>query len=124
MQNIDLNIVILIDFMSFLIYNHVNNFEAVQSALLFLLQLRIMSPDTVSILGATVALQVRLDVWSLLDGIVQLKHAIIFTRLLSLSHRLGESKLRSINTLQLLANTSYFSSKLVTYLEQNQIRIT
>lgn len=69
------------------------------ASLFILLQLRVMTPNTIRVIYPPVTLQIRLDIRPLLDGIVQLKHAVMLASLPQLLHRLGESILCSIKAL-------------------------
>lgn len=66
---------------------------------LLLLQLRIVSVDTIRVRIPAVRLQVRLDVGPGLDSVIQLEDAVVFAGLLQLLHSLGVGKLGAIKGL-------------------------
>lgn len=90
---------------------HLQSFIHRSSAwrLLLLLQLRVVSPDTIRVLAATITLEILLDVGSLFDGVEQLKYAIVLAGLSHLLHCLWERKFGSINTLSTV-NPSVFNN--------------
>lgn len=74
-----------------------------QTRSLLLLQLRIVSPNTIRVVASTITREVLLDIGSLFDGVKQLKYAIVLARLSHLLHCFGESKFGSINALHLVS---------------------
>lgn len=66
-----------------------------------------MPPNTVRILGAAITGKIFLDIGSFLDSLIELEHAVVFSGISHLLHRLGEGEFRSINALLFYISLSF-----------------